>query len=364
MQSAEDGLIDRIYEAGVVPEKWPGVLEELCKIADAAGALILSRSRFQDHVIGTPEAVRIFTGAAAAGWQGERNPRAPRLFGAKHAGFLTDLDVFTLEELDREPYFTEFLRPLGLGWGAATAVEVPSGDMIAFDVERSFDRGPVEPSVVVRLDALRPHLARAGMLSARLAFERSRAAVLALDHIGLPAAVLGHDMRIVAANPSLEALMPSTVLDRTAGVELANRTANQLLADALSQLSRPLPVTAVSSIPIESTEQQPPQIVHLIPIRLGASDVFSSASALLVITPVVPASVPTADVLQGLYDLSPAEARVARAIAESKTVECIADGFGVSRETVRSQLKSVLSKTGTSRQAELAALLAGVWIKR
>ena len=30
-------LIDRIYECSVAPELWPGVLDELAKIADARG---------------------------------------------------------------------------------------------------------------------------------------------------------------------------------------------------------------------------------------------------------------------------------------------------------------------------------------
>ncbi len=76
-------------------------------------------------------------------------------------------------------------------------------------------------------------------------------------------------------------------------------------------------------------------------------------------TPVVPAEVPKAEVLQGLFDLTPAEARVARGIAECQSVEGIADLLGVSRETIRTQLKAVLAKTGTGRQVELAALLAG-----
>lgn len=41
------------------------------------------------------------------------------------------------------------------------------------------------------------------------------------------------------------------------------------------------------------------------------------------------------------------------------TVEAIAGACGISRETVRNQLKAVLAKTGLGRQVELAGLLAG-----
>jgi DNA-binding CsgD family transcriptional regulator len=209
------------------------------------------------------------------------------------------------------------------------------------------------------LDELRPHLARASMLSARLAFERSRAAALALEHVGLPAAVLGRSKRIIAANPSLEAMMPTVVQDRGARVALVDRNADALLAQALTRLTMRDDPGGVRSFPIAAREERPPLIVHLIPIRLGANDVFSSASAILVLTPVVPAEVPSAEVVQGLFDLTPAEARVARGISERKTVDMIAGSLGISRETVRTQLKAVLGKTGAARQVDLAALLAG-----
>ncbi len=103
-------------------------------------------------------------------------------------------------------------------------------------------------------------------------------------------------------------------------------------------------------------------ILHLLPIHGAAHDVFSRATSLLVVTPVDRGAVPTAKVLQGLFDLTPAEARVARGISEAQTVEGLALSAGVSVETVRSQLKAVLSKTGLSRQQELINLLAGTML--
>ena len=63
-------------------------------------------------------------------------------------------------------------------------------------------------------------------------------------------------------------------------------------------------------------------------------------------------------------DLTAAEARVARAIAQCRTVEQIAAEAGTSPQTVRSQLKGVMAKTGVSRQAELVGLLAGAALPR
>jgi DNA-binding CsgD family transcriptional regulator len=270
--------------------------------------------------------------------------------------------MYSKREQEQNQMSLEYARPRGIGWGgAATVIPVPSGDTLFISIEARLERDLIEAETLQRLDVLRPHIARAALLSARLAFERARAAAVALDLVGLPAGVLSHSHIIVAANSRLEELIPHVVLDRRQRVALVNPQADMLLAEALVRSARSSEST-IGSVPIPATRQRPPYIVHVIPIRRTANDMFCDASALLVVTPVVPAEVPAADVLQGLFDLTPAEARVASGIAELQAVDTIAANLGVSRETIRTQLKSVLAKTGTSRQADLAALLAGTSI--
>jgi DNA-binding CsgD family transcriptional regulator len=71
---------------------------------------------------------------------------------------------------------------------------------------------------------------------------------------------------------------------------------------------------------------------------------------------------PQPDVLQKLFGLTAAEARLAIQITRGETAADIARVTGVSIATIRSQLASVFSKTQTGRQAELVALLARVAI--
>ncbi|MCC7320258.1 MAG: helix-turn-helix transcriptional regulator [Rubellimicrobium sp.] len=62
------------------------------------------------------------------------------------------------------------------------------------------------------------------------------------------------------------------------------------------------------------------------------------------------------DLLRGAFDLTPAEAEVMRALAEGHAIPAIADRRGRSIETVRAQLKSIMSKTETRSQTELVRL--------
>ena len=351
-------LADRIYEAAVVPEKWPAVLDEMSAAADGAGGVLFTANA--NHVIGvtSPNLTSLFEEFVRDGWA-EKNTRPVRLAAGNHPGFVSEYDLFTDEELDNDPVYRDFYRKHGLGWGTGTMVETPSGDSIIFSFERAYNKGPVPDATVKQFDMLRPHLVRAALLSSRLGLERAVATANALQSIGLPGAVLFRGGRLLAANHLFEQFMPTLFQDRRERLVLADVAADALLAVALREDLLTSGRTVVSSIPVAATQTHPPLILHLLPISGAAHDVFLRATSLLVVTPVDRAIVPKAHVLQGLFDLTPAEARVARGIGEAQSIDAIAASLGVSSETVRTQLKAVLSKTGLSRQQELISLLAG-----
>jgi DNA-binding CsgD family transcriptional regulator len=65
----------------------------------------------------------------------------------------------------------------------------------------------------------------------------------------------------------------------------------------------------------------------------------------------------TAETLRTLFRLTGAEVKLAAALLEGKSLTEAANLNQVGRETVRSQLKSILHKTGTRRQSALIGLL-------
>jgi DNA-binding CsgD family transcriptional regulator len=68
-----------------------------------------------------------------------------------------------------------------------------------------------------------------------------------------------------------------------------------------------------------------------------------------------PRAVPT--VLRDLYGLTPAETRLAALLTTGIGLPEASIQLGIKRETGRSQLKSIFTKTNTSTQAQLAHLL-------
>ena len=101
-------------------------------------------------------------------------------------------------------------------------------------------------------------------------------------------------------------------------------------------------------------------IGHIIPVRRSAHDVFGDSYALLLVVPVQSDRAPAASLMKSLFDLTPSEARVAQGIAGGATPEAVAAAGDVAISTVRTQLRRVLEKTGCTRQADLAALLARI----
>lgn len=57
------------------------------------------------------------------------------------------------------------------------------------------------------------------------------------------------------------------------------------------------------------------------------------------------------------FDLTPAESHLAVGLARGMSVNEVANARGVSTEPVRSQVKSIFAKTGTSQQSDLVSLL-------
>jgi DNA-binding CsgD family transcriptional regulator len=100
-----------------------------------------------------------------------------------------------------------------------------------------------------------------------------------------------------------------------------------------------------------------------VPIRGAAHDIFSATGSLLVITPVVAGTAPNAAVLEGLFDLTPAEARIAGLIGSGIRPRAAAAQLGLTEDTLRTTLKRVLAKTGLRGQVELVSLLSGAAVR-
>jgi DNA-binding CsgD family transcriptional regulator len=351
-----ENLIDLIYEAAFVPELWPSVLDQLSAMAGSIGGAVLTRGQRYPPRWAASEVVAPALHAFAAGDAWKHNKRPERWLAAAHAGFLRDVDLFTADEL-RGDVMQDAFKTQGLGWQLGTVIPMTTGEVVVFSLERRFDDGTHDLSMRDAVDPFRPHLARAGLLAARLGLERAQNAVATLECMGLPAFVLGLDGTVLAVNPLADALS-SVLLPAAHGrLAIADAAANRLLQDAI-QGNDHASDGLVRSIPLKAMAGRPPMILHLLPLRGAANDIFSSAAMLLIVTSVsMTDKLPDGVILNALFDLSPSEARLALALASGRTLKQAAADSDIQLSTARSYLEIAFRKTGTHQQSQLVALL-------
>jgi DNA-binding CsgD family transcriptional regulator len=354
-----DPFIDDIYEAAIVPEKWQAVLDRLAQVADAEGTLLFAAGPGVPRWLASKAIYDRVEEWTTSKWFLD-NPRGQRLVPIEEPRFLTDLDALTPQEIEASDYYTELLRPRGLGWCVGTSIRSPAGDTLVFSIEKAYKKGPVPRAVAEQLDCLRPHLARASLLSGRLGLDRAKSTVATLEAIGLPAAALTPNGVVVSANAGFLAGEPRIRIGAGNMIQLASAPAQALLMEAVSSTANFSGRPGIS-IPIRARGPEPALVAHVVPLRGGGLDIFTGALSIMFVTPIVPTASPAPSLLQALFDLTPAEARTASQVTEGKSIEQISMITGTSPNTIRAHLKSVFQKTGVERQAELVSLLSSSW---
>lgn len=350
-----EGLVDRIYECAFVPEQWPGTLDTLSNMTAGAGGSLYIFGKDATMLTASPGARERAAGALKGGFV-ERGKGLARVLASSRSGFITERDIMTMDELEQEPLYRDFWRPAGIGSMVVTTVELPTKESLLLLFTRWLQQGPAERGLIDQLDRLRPHLARSALMTARLQLERAKVASKTLAALGLPALVLDRHGKVLAANSLIESLPKFVHWRAFDGVSFSDKAADQLLRDAIATIDL-AEGASVRSFPVRGGGAM--MVAHVVPIRLSARDIFASCAATLIMTPVTAPEAPPVELVQSLFDLTPAEARVARSLATGDTVEDIAVRTGVTLNTVRTQVRGVLEKTGCGRQAEVVSMLAG-----
>ncbi len=214
---------------------------------------------------------------------------------------------------------------------------------------------------------LLPHFGRAMKLQLRLraAAVEASSATDALDR--LPQAMFLVDARggIAFANRAAEALLARADGVRANAAGLCAATAAQtaslrrLIGRAVGAVGA---LRSGGSMRLDRPSGRRALSVMVTPLRAGAQPEWVPgslpAAVVLVADPDAEAATVAPGQLRALYGLTPAEAALAARVASGGGVKAAARALGIAPSTARTHLHRVFDKTGTARQAELAALLA------
>jgi DNA-binding CsgD family transcriptional regulator len=269
-------------------------------------------------------------------------------------------------ELLKSTFYNEFLQKIDICRMACVAAAGPPGNFEALSIYRGPSEDEFDREQLAALEAIVPHLQIALYTRRKLLELESRVSDMetALDHLSTALVLVDATAKVLFANRKAR-----VILDCRDGLAICRgeliaqeRTARAALRAMLAAAINPgigRDKSNANATLVSRSAKRPLQMVA-IPLRLETSTVPEKAVAAVFITDPEQRPAARPEMLRALFGLTPAETKLATILLDGKSLSEAADGNGVGREIVRSQLKSIFLKTGTRRQSELMALMVGL----
>jgi DNA-binding CsgD family transcriptional regulator len=266
--------------------------------------------------------------------------------------------------------FTDWVKP-GAGydifWGMGACLRMGAGQVGFMASHHSRRQGPMTERDRMIFQRLLPHVRRVlhmrGLASALN--ERLQSLEALCDRAPCALALIDRRARLAYANRDAETLLKSGVGLRLRGdgtVEAGSAAETVALhAAAAAACSTGLAgqEEAGARLRVARADGRPPLLVSVCPVPT-ARNPGGRTHALVFIEDVAAPAVPAVDKIRLAFALTEAEARLAQRIAGGEPLRTAADAESITYETARTRLKSIFHKTGATRQAQLALLMANI----
>jgi DNA-binding CsgD family transcriptional regulator len=268
--------------------------------------------------------------------------------------------------LGRTEFYNDLLLPYEIPHGIFAMVERGPARVANLSICRSARAGAFADENLAIVRFLKPHIQRAYRLHSELAATKGRSAGLlnALDALSTGVILLGPRMQVVAMNRAAEGIVAARdgLLVTHSSLRAERQTESNLMARTIQQATSSISANGLSfsGTVLVSRRSRSPLQVLISPVRHSSAINVCMDQPIRVIVIVIDPSQrrrPAQEVLSDLFGLTPAECRVALLLGDGHAPRKIANMVGVTDNTVRSQMKSIFSKTGVKRQGELIRLL-------
>ncbi|WP_395667135.1 helix-turn-helix transcriptional regulator [Methylocella sp.] len=351
-------LAEKLRQAAFDPDVWPEALQALGHSVGASSAAIFSGRARPRRELASPELLEVIEDYVRGGWR-EQDERTRAVAIGVASGAVVDQDFISRREMRHSAFYEDFLARHNLRWFVGLPLDrgAEAGGVWGVSIHRSASQGPFQPHEVEALRSFLPAISGPATIAAKLGHARVEGLVQALEVIGRPCILLDENGELLETNgPGGE--MVGRALDVTDGRlkfhDGASQTAfDAALAEAFS--SSRLNAPGVVCVRDRAGERHVLRIVH---VGAVARYPFASASFVVIFEQEAPTRQQMLATFRAAFGLTPAEARLARAMLSGRSLAAVARESGLTYETARSYLKAIFLKTGTHRQAELVALLA------
>ena len=272
----------------------------------------------------------------------------------------------------RTEFYADFASRLGFHHLVGSVLDLGGGAIMPLGLHRPRTDEPFTEAERLRLQALLPHLRRAGQIRRRLvqAEAAARTGFAALDALPVGMVVASGEGRVLFANRAAERLAATTgafALAANGGTRGVARLVPRHRAGAarLAMLVAAVAAgrSAGGAVPLRRPDERSLVAAVVMPLPARLADGGGGAArglALVILRDLARPAAPDGTTLADLFGLTPAEAAVTRALAGGTTTETAALALGLSPATVRNHVRAVLEKTGAAGLRDLERLLASL----
>jgi len=373
-------LLLMVYAASTSPELWPQFSTGLCAMANLGAMSVLHEALTPHRVYVGPTHVDLVhvqftTGINIEAVQAyketyaRQDPWRPR-FARTPEGRLAfaEEELCPLKELRKTEFYNDFCKPFEVRlWCSVpmrnTATELAWASFFA----RSW-KGPLPPASSAQyLRLIMPHLCTAMRISRdlRILQAETRELALALDMLDHGVILLDKAGACVFVNREAKRILDQRdgLYVKSGRIEVNWPTEAARLHAAIQQAALTgvgEPGGSPAAFHISRINEQPLHVLVSPFVHWGTLDVpgRNRAAVLLLIAAPERRSVGTELVMQMLYGLTSAETSLLHLLLVGHNLYEAAELNQVTRETVRTQIKSIFNKTGTRGQSELIRLAA------
>ena len=297
-----------------------------------------------------------------------KNPRIDKLLTTRQSAIVHDHQAFSEADIDRDEFYNDFLAPHGLRYFAGIAALHTPELLAGFSVQRSMAHGNIGTEQVAVLESLLPHMKTSLQTYMKLGeLRRQTEALQAMcDVAELPTVAIGRDCQVHYANTAgARVLRQYPAMSRNGRLYLGdelNQSAMETWLAGLARDGQDAEDGDDSFVLNGLTGSAAPAKARLSPILSPETQGYpSDVVAVFVFEAPAPADTLPRNALQRTYELSHAELELIEALSAGASLREAAEHRQVRYDTVRKQLRSVMSKMGVRRQSDLQSLLT--WVK-
>jgi DNA-binding CsgD family transcriptional regulator len=357
-------LLGSLYDGASDPHIWDFFLQQLAQSTGATSAGLVLRDAGRDvHTIShswglDAEFRRLYQERyhSLDIW-GERGLSRP-------PGYVCGSEeLCPLAELAATEFYNDFLVPQNVEHGLFVVVDNTGPLFASVSLYRDAFCPAFDDAELGILRILAPHAQRAFRLHLHFSELKARSVGLEMAFDMLPTGVifLGTKGEVLLMNRSALASVSERdgLLATRDGLRAERVTESAVLERTIREAAATLSgkgLSAGGTVMVSRRSRRPLQ-VRISPVRKSLIHTSQAIAAVAFVIDPLRQHRPTQEVLRVLYGLTPAECRVALLLGDGHAPRKVAGMVGVTQNTVRSQIKSIFSKTGVRRQGELIRLL-------